>query len=233
MTTDLTTVHSTAHLAPADNVDCSKLDEVVDDQGAAQAWSYMNEKYPVPMNAEELTKACERSKEAIKVLRKYNKECYTALTQQVLSAVLRTRSQRIDSVCAADSAENKEELEAIKCTGEYKDALNEIEKNAIKNFQAIGDANIADEKLRIRRTCCVVHETGKKYINATKEKCSKYTKAYTDYYDSYTSEAMGLVCPEESKLECDKLEVLKTDGVTPKTKFYLVPLMKLVQTIDH
>lgn len=173
--------------------------------------------------------------DAIKTLRKYNNQCYTSLTQQVLSAILRTRSEFNDLHCKDPaSAEFKESLEAAKCAAEQAiDSVRDAEKKTIVSFQVLHEANISDDKLRVRRACCAVLESKKSFLAATKDKCSKYEKTYSNYVDSYTDEAMGLICPADEKLECEKLEAIKTDGVAPKSKFFLTPMVKLVKTLDH
>lgn len=216
-------------------MDCSKIDEVLDDLGGAQGMSSMNEKYPIATTAEQQTKRCGEMSEAIKTLRKYNKECYSSLTQQVLSAILRTRSQFNEARCTdPTSADFISGTEASKCAVDEALAnVKEAEKKTILSFQVLHEASIPDDKLRVRRTCCAVLEAKKFFLDATREKCAKHEKVYADYVDSYTSEAMGLICPDAEKLDCAKLETIKIDGVTPKSKFFLTPMVKLIKTLDH
>lgn len=221
-------------MAAPEKVDCSKVEEVLDDLGAAQGFSTLNDKYKLATTADELTARCKEMTEAIKTLRKYNKDCYTSLTQQVMSATLRTRSQMNEKYCAPDSAEFKEAVEASKCIVDNAlDKVKEAEKQSIVVPQAVFDANISDNKLRTRRSCCSVLAIEKLFLEATKDKCSKHEKLYTDYVKSYTSDSMGLICPDQDKLDCGSLEALKTEGVAPKTKFFLNPTVKLVKTLDH
>lgn len=195
----------------------------------------LNDKYKVQTTADEQTKRCTEMNDAVKTLRKYNKECYSALTQQVLSAILRTRQEFNDLRCKdPNSEEFKTALEAAKCVAtEASDKTREAETKTIMAFQMLTDTTISDEKLRVRRTCCSVIDSKKFFLEATKEKCAKHEKVYADYVDSYTSEAMGLICPSADTLDCAKLEALKIDGVTPKTKFFLTPMVKLIKTLDH
>lgn len=168
------------------------------------------------------------------MLRKYNKECYSALTQQVFSAILRTRSQFNEAKCAVGTPEHNEAFEAVKCMKDNSlEKATEAEKKAVLGSELLLDANIGDEKLRLRHACCQVLESRRYFMDATKDKCSKYEKVYSDYIDSYTSEAMSLICPDSDKLECSKLTPLKLDGVTPKNKFFLTPMLKVVKTLDH
>lgn len=223
------------HAAPSDKVDCSKAEEISDDLGGAQGMTANNDKYKIHTTAEEQKKRCTEMFDAIKTLRKYNKECNSALTQQVFSAVLRTRYQFNEPRCKdPESADFKDSLEASKCAAENAiDAIRATEKKAVLQFQALYDSNIPDEKLRVRRTCCAVMEAKKGFVDSTIEKCPKHTKVYSDYVNSYTDEAMGLICPEESKLDCTGLEPIKTDGVVAKSQFFWTPLIKLVKTLDH
>ena len=216
-------------------MDCTKVDEVLDDLGAAQGLSTLNDKYKLPTTSEEQVKRCQEMSEALKTLRKYNKECFSSLTQQVLSAILRTRGQSNEAHCKdSSSAEFKEALEASQCVSSNAlESVREAEKAIVLSLQVLHEANIPDDKLRVRLACCAVLDAKKIFINATKDKCSKYEKAYGDYVDSFTSESMGLICPETDKLECSKLEPIKSAGATPKTRFFLVPMVKLVKTIDH
>lgn len=202
--------------------------------GGAQGYTVLNEKYKLATTADELASRCTEMAEAIKTLRKYNKECYSSLTQQVFSAILRTRSQMNQARCVAGTPEAAEAIAGTKCIKENALAqVQEAEKKTILASEVLFDSNIADDKLRTRRSCCAVLQGKKLFIEATKDKCSKYEKLYTEYVDSYTSEAMGLICPEADKLECDKLEPLKLEGVQPKFKFFLNPMLKLVKTLDH
>lgn len=200
-----------------------------------QGITSLNDKYKIATNAEEQTKRCGEMAEAIKTLRKYNKECFSALTQQVLSAVLRTRSQFNELRCKDPaSAEFKDSLAGAKCAAENAvESVREAEKKTIISFQVLSEAAISDDKLRVRRACCAVIDSKKVFLAATKDKCSAHEKIYSDYVDSYTSEAMGLICPEQDKLECDKLEALKTDGVTNKSLFFLTPMVKVIKQLDH
>lgn len=194
----------------------------------------MNEKYKLATTADELAARCVEMAEAIKVLRKYNKECYSSLTQQVFSAILRTRSQMNTGRCAPGTPEAAEAIAGTKCIKENAlESVKEAERKTVLTTQVLFDANIADDKFRMRRACCNVLANKVLFLDATKEKCGKYEKLYAEYVDSYTSEAMGLICPEADKLECDKLEPLKIDGVTPKYKFFINPMLKLVKTLDH
>jgi len=231
----LATLLQAAHGAPADKVDCTKVDEVLDDLGGAQGMTTLNDKYKIPTNAEEQVKRCAEMSDAIKTLRKYNNQCFTSLTQQVLSATLRTRSEFNDLRCKdQSSAEFKAGVEAAKCAAtEANENIKVAETKIIVGFETLYDANISDDKLRVRRACCAVLDAKKFFLAATKDKCSKHEKIYADYVDSYTEEAMGLICPAVDKLECDKLETIKTEGVKPKTKSFMTPMVKLVKTLDH
>lgn len=192
----------------------------------------MNDKYKLATNADEFTKRCQEMSDATKQLKKYNKECYSSLTQQVFSAILRTRSQMNEEVCKPEKS--AEPLAASKCIAENAlDKVKEAEKAIVLMSQVVLDSNITDEKLRLRRSCCAVQAGKTRFLEATKEKCAKHEKTYADYVDSYTSEAMGLICPDTEKLECDKLEVLKIEGVQIKSTFFLNPLLKLVKSLDH
>lgn len=216
-------------------MDCSKVEEVLDELGGAQGITSLNDKYKIQTNTEEQVKRCAEQADAIKTLRKYNNQCYTSLTQQVLSAVLRTRNEFNVLRCKdTASPEFKDSLAAAKCAAEQAvDKIKLAENKTIVAFQVLHEATIADDKLRVRRTCCAVLDAKKFFLEATKEKCSAHEKVYSDYVDSYTDEAMGLICPAADKLDCDKLEAIKTEGVEPKTKFFLTPMVKLVKTLDH
>lgn len=230
----ITIVVATVVLAApsSDKVDCSKIEEVLDDLGAAQGISVLNDKYKLASNQEELTKRCSEMTDALKQLKKYNKECYSSLTQQVFSAILRTRSQFNEDTCKPEKS--AEALGSLKCIQEHAhDKVKEAEKTIVLMSQVVLDSNIADEKLRLRRACCAVQESKAKFMKAMEEKCSSHNQIYSGYVDSYTSEAMGLICPDADKLECDKLEALKIEGVQPKSTFFLNPLLKLVKTLDH
>lgn len=181
-----------------------------------------------------MAKRCTDQKAAIQTLKKYNKECYTALTEQVFGTILRTRSAMADVYCAVDSKEFNEGIAASKCiVDNVLDAVKEAERKMIVQAQVIIDSNIPDEKLRMRRACCAVLGAKGLVLGAIKPKCSAHEKALTDYIDSYTSEAFSLICQEPDKLECGKLEPLKTEGVTPRYQFFLNPTIELVKTLDH
>ena len=194
----------------------------------------LNDKYKLSTSPEEYQKRCAEMGEAIKTLRKYNKECFSSLTQQVLSAILRTRAQFNELYCKDSAPEYKLGLEAAKCTAEQAfEKAKDAEKKIVVMFQSIVDANIPEDKMRTRRACCSVIEAKRLFLEGIKEKCSKYEKTFSEYEDSYTSEAMGLICVEPEKLDCKSLEALKTEGVEPKTKFFLAPMVKLIKTLDH
>lgn len=224
----------TVHSAPSDKVDCSKVEAIIDDLGALQGMTTLNDKYKLATTPDEFAARCNEQKEAIKTLKLYNNECFTALTKQVVSTILRTRQQMIDEVCAKDSKQFSEAVVSTKCIAdnaipEVKDA----ERKMILGAQAIYDMNIADDTLRMRRACCAVLDAKNLFLNAAKAKCPAHEKMYSDYVDSYTSEAFGLICSSPDKLECAKLEPLKLDGISPKHNFFLNPTIKLVKTLDH
>lgn len=221
-------------LAPVDDVDCTKLDEVLDDLGASQARTMTNDKYKVEKSSEGLVKYCDRAKDAVKTLKKYNKQCISNLTQQVVSAILRTRTQNIESICKPDSAEFKEIVEANNCTVDNADLANGIELKFLRDLWALIDADFKDTKEFLHRTCCLINEQQTKLVGVAKEKCPQYVKSFTEYVESYSSEAMGLVCPEAKSLECNKYEPLKTDeSAKLKSSFYLLPIVKAVNKLDQ
>lgn len=222
-------------LAAPEKVDCSKMDEVLDDLGGAQGLTSLNDKYKLATSADEMKKRCGEMEEAIKQLKKYNSACYSSLTQQVFSAILRTRSAMNEARCKdTESKEFKEVVEASKCANDNAlESIREAERKTILSSQVLYDANIPDEKLRLKRACCAVLGSKTLFMDAIKAKCSKYETIYAEYVDSYTSEAMSLICPAEDKLECNKLEPLKLEGVATKSKFFLLPMLKLVKTLDH
>jgi len=223
-----------AQAASTEKVDCAEIEAVLDNLGAAQGITTLSDKYKLSTTAEEFTKRCQEMNDAVKLLRKYNKECYTSLTQQVFSAILRTRSQMNEARCKPDTPEFKETWESTKCIQENAlESARSAERKTILSTQVLNDANISDEKLRVRRACCNVLDSKTFFLDATKTNCSKYEKVYSEYVDSYTSEAMGLICPEADKLDCGKLEPLKLEGVELKYKFFLNPMLKLVKTLDH
>lgn len=194
----------------------------------------MNDKYKLATNDAEQTKKCAEQTEAIKTLKKYNKECYSSLTQQVFSAILRTRQEMAENYCKPGSKEFADAVQASKCIHDNAlDQVKDAERQMVLQAQVIHDMNIPADDLRMRRACCAVINSKKLFLDATKSKCSAYEKAYNDYVDSYTSEAFSLICSAPEKLDCAKLDALKTDGVTPKHTFFLNPTLKLVKTLDH
>lgn len=223
-----------AEVADKNLMDCSKLNEVIDDLGSAQGLTVLNDKYPLASTAGEFSKRCEEMSSAIKTLKKYNRDCFSSLTQQVFSAILRTRAAMNEIHCKADSAESKEALASMKCLKENAlEGVKEAEKKTILFSQVVHDSNISDEKLRLRYACCGVISGKQSFMGALNEKCSKYQKIYSDYVDSYTSEAMSLICPDAAKLDCAKLDPPKIENVTPASKFFLTPMLKLVKSLDH
>lgn len=226
--------HLSAIAGPAEKQDCSKLDEALDDLGAAQGFSTLNDKYKLATTRADYDKRCEEMVQAVKTLRKYNKDCFSSLTQQVFSAILGSRAKMNELYCRPDSDESKKAIEANKCVSENAFSVTqEAEKKTILSSQVLLEKNIPDDKLRMRAACCGVLASKGYFIDATRTKCAKYESVYSDYVDSYTSEAMGLICPEADKLECEKLEPLKLEGVATKTKFFLGPMLKLVKSLDH
>lgn len=204
----------------------------MDDLGSKQGLTTLNDKYKLATTKEDFDKRCVEMTDAITTLKRYKRDCYSSLTQQVFNALLGSRQELNDKYCKTD--ESTKALAASKCIVE--NALTKVqdaERKTILASQVLVDANIPDEKLRTRRACCAVLGSKKLFIEATKEKCPEYQGIYTDYVDSYTSAAFGLICEEPSKLKCEELESLKIDGVEPKSKFFLNPILKLVKTLDH
>lgn len=226
--------HVTVCAAPsADKVDCSKIDEVLDEMGGAQGMTFMNDKYKLATSADELTARCTEGLAALKTLKRYNKECYTSLTQQVFSAILRTRVQFNEKRCVAGSESFTEAHEGGKCLVDNSSAaVKEAERQTIVGSQVLHEMNIPEKKNRLRRSCCAVLASRTNFLEAAKTKCAKYEKLYIDYVDSYTSEAMGLICDKPEELKCSELEPLKLAGVEPKYKFFMTPTLKVVQSLD-
>lgn len=220
----------TVRSAP-EKLDCANMDEPMDDLGSAQGLTTLNDKYKLATTKDEFQKRCTEMGEAIKMLKKYNRDCFSSLTQQVFKAILNSRQELNEKYCKPEHFD--EALKASKCIVDNSLAqVQEAERKTILGSQVLVDANIADNKLRTRRACCAVLGSKNHFLNATKDKCSAYQSIYSDYVDSYTNEAFGLACPEQAKLECEKLEAIKTDGVEPKSKFFLNPMLKLVKTLD-
>lgn len=177
---------------------------------------------------------CKEIDANIRTLKEYNSKCHTSLTKQVFSAILKTRTEMQSKRCAADAPETKEASDAVKCLKENAfDKTKNAERKTILNSQILLDMNETDDKLRLKRACCGVIESRADFMDATKEKCPQHEKLYAEYVDSYMAEAMGLICPDAKDLECGKLEPLKMDGVEPKTKFFLSPMLKIVKSLDH
>lgn len=192
----------------------------------------MSDKYKLATTGDELAKRCTEMENAIKQLKRYNHFCFTSLTQQVFSAILRSR-QAFNELQCKEPKSNEEAIKAQKClVDNAMSQVQEAERKMIVNSQVILDSNIADNKLRMRRTCCSVIQGKKLFMDATKEKCSAHEKLYSDYVDSYTSEAFSLTCEAPEKLECDKLEALKVEGVQGRYKFFLNPVLMLAKTLD-
>lgn len=210
------------------------MEEVLDDLGGAQGITASNDKYKMITKIEDMPKRCADMAAAIKTLRRYNSECYSGLTQQVFSAILRTRDAMNKANCEPNSEPMKLVVEAMKCIqDEALESVRDAEKKTILASQVLHEANIEDAKMRMRRSCCAVVQSRNYFIDATKAKCGKFEKVYTSYVDSYTEEAFGLICESPEKLKCSELEQLKLDGVAPKSTFFLNPMLKLVKSLDH
>lgn len=225
--------------APLEKPDCSQFEKVLDDLGAAQAITVISDKHPLPKSLEETEKKCALSLESIRKLRMYNKECNKALTQQVFSAILRTRNQLVEDKCKdPKSAEFNAMFESIRCIHENAtDAVKQAETKTVLMSQVLVEADVKDEQERIKRACCDVLASKKHFMAAIKDKCGKYEKVYSDYVDSYTSESLALICSDAEKMEkdgeCETLTPLKLDGVSLKYVSFLNPMLKIVKTLDH
>lgn len=221
--------------APSDaKIECASFEEVLDDLSGAQGITSLNDKYKIVTSAEEQSKRCVEARDAIKTLRAYNKQCVTSLTQQVLGAILRTRSQMIDEHCMPNSIHFAETIEGCKCIQDNAlEAVKAAERKINLALQVIHESDIKDEKERLRRGCCAVLGSKAIFLEATRDKCSKHSNLYTEYVDSYTADAMSLICPSTDKLACDKLPGLSLEGVTLKSKSHLLPIYKLVKSLDH
>lgn len=215
-------------------LDCTKMEEVLEDLGGAQGLTTLSDKYKLATNMDEFKKRCSEMDDAIKTLKRYNRECYSQLTQQVFAALLRTRANMNDQRCAPDTDLAKEAVEASKCIAEQAfEEAKDAERKTILASQLIDEANIPDDKMRMRRSCCAVLQSKSLFLEAVKPKCSKYEKVYSEYVDSYTSESMALICEDAEKLKCAELEPLKFAGAQVKSKFFLTPMMRLVKSLDH
>lgn len=219
------------HLAPSDNVDCSKLDQVLDEQLLAQSITFRKDKFEFITSPETMLKYCNRANEAIKTLRRYNRECHKNLTQQIVGSMLKTRGQYVERVCKPDSDDFKKEVEGLTCAFNIPTSL-EDEQKVMRQMQAVVDANIEDDKLRARRTCCTILDCQKTSLSTYREKCPSTVESFASYLDSYTSESMSFVCQDGKNLECDKLEPLKVGSGEPKLH-YLTNVVNLIRTLDH
>lgn len=102
--------------APTDEIDCSKIEAVFEDQGAASGVTYTNDKYVRATTKEQLEKRCPEMYSAIKTIRQYNQKCNTGLTQQVFSAGLKSKQAYVDRFCKDTSADYvTKSLAAFKC----------------------------------------------------------------------------------------------------------------------
>ena len=102
--------------APADDVDCSKIEEVFEDQGAASGVTYTNNKYVRATTREALDKRCPEMYNAVKTIKRYNQKCHTGLTQQVFSSGLKSKLEYVDKFCKDTGSEYvTKALDAFKC----------------------------------------------------------------------------------------------------------------------
>lgn len=220
-------------MASVNDVDCTKYEQVLEESGPAQAWSFMSDKYKIPTNADEFSKSCEVAFDALKIMKKYNKECAANLTKQFMGAILNTRTKYLDSCCVRDSPDNKANIATSKCAHDHSEPFKKLEEKYIRKLNGIYDANLADSKDRIRHTCCATEQIKKDFLAAAKENCPDHEKTIESYIDSYISEALSLVCPSKEKLDCDNLESLKIDQSAPlKSAFYLKPVKLILNTLD-
>lgn len=104
------------YAAPADEVDCSKIEDIFEEQGLASATSFSSDKYSRFTTKEEADKRCPEMTDGVKTMRRYNSKCHSGLTQQVFSATFKTRQEYIDKICKDTSGDYaKSSYESLKC----------------------------------------------------------------------------------------------------------------------
>lgn len=174
----------------------------------------------------------------MKKLKIYNTKCNKALTQQVFKSVIDTRIALVEESCVPNSEKFNAVLESVKCIKTK--AIEEVklaEAKMILESQALLELKNIDDKERVKRACCNVLDGKKRFMNAIKDKCNEHATQYSNYVDSYTSESLGLICPDAEKMEkdgeCAKLTAINTDSITRKYDSFLSPMMKVIKTLDH
>lgn len=173
-------------------------------------------------------------------MRQLNAKCNKALTQQVLKAVIDTRSSLVAEICndAPSGDKFSQTFESAKCIKDNAfESMRAAESQVVLNTQALLDANIADEKEKLKRVCCNVLAAKKLFLDASAATCGQFRAQYAEYVDSYSSESLGLICADIDKLaeagECAKLGALSTSNAKLRSVSFLVPMLKLVRTLEH
>lgn len=219
-----------------DHIDCKTSEEIIDECGLQQGYSYRFSEFAYPTNHSHLMTSCKRQFDALKCLKAYAK-CLPPLSKQVLITMVNSRQKFSKKVCTekANDYTNKV-LELGQCMSKHRNLIEkgmQAELNSIVTPEAIVSTKIDSIQERLKHSCCSVAKARREFIDTTIPNCKQHIQTATDLIDSYLAETVGIICPDfegRQRNDCDKLPKLSV-AKSSNTRNFLGPILNVVQTL--
>lgn len=181
---------------------------------------------------------CKRQADAIKCLRAYAK-CLPVMAKQVLLTMATSRNKHNKKICAEKQSDaGTRFIEMGKCMMETKASYEKGLQTEILSVtipEVIVDSKIELVQDRLKRSCCSVADVRQQFMDSMNPHCKHHSHTAQEVIDSYLADTVGLVCHdfERLKKECKDLPQLKTTHATPKHRFFVKPILDVIQTLSN
>jgi hypothetical protein len=218
-----------------EHVDCKQSQEILDECGLQQGFTYRFLEYGYPLNHTALLGSCKRQADALKCLKVYAK-CLPPLSRQVLLAMVSSRQRFNKKICVEKPNETSSKVvELAQCMRNDKalwDKGAQAEVNAIVTPEAIVNHKTDNVAERLKQSCCSVARARKEFMESIMPGCKQYSSAASETIDSYLADTVGIICPDFEKLrnDCERLPKL-TYAKQPNARHFIRPILNVVQTL--
>lgn len=222
-------------MVDTEHVDCKRSNEIIDECGLQQGFSYRFPDYIYPSNHTYLLSSCKRQGDALKCLKAYAK-CLSPLPKQVLLAMVQSRQRYNKKICVEKPNDASSKLLELGQCMRNDQALMEkgtvAEVNAIIAPEALVSRKIDNVSERLKQSCCSVARSRREFMDTIVPGCKQFSPVAGDIIDSYLAETVGIICPDFEKMskECDKLPKIEW-AKTANSRHFIRPIMNVVQTL--
>ena len=197
----------------------SKFDSV-----AASVTIIGNKNSTFPTTLSEANVWCSRTKESVKFMREFSKECLDNLSRQVANLIAFGMNKHQKKVCKNDETKAKT-ASRLRCLNVNYGKINQQMERFVDDYQRTIKL---EQKQKLAGLCCSFHTFADRSRTEAKKVCSsENTQHFLDFIRAFSSDAMDLLCntygPETPACKNLVLPVKPADMNT--TQSFLPPLL--------